>query len=346
MSEWYVEGGGKYIIDNKQIFGRNIYVSTDEVYQIRNRFKNTDCFTTVFMYKGPQQESVLYGPLYIDMDYEIKDEASYKQLKMDYKLVISYIVSELKVPIEYIKIYFSGNKGFHILIPPEVLDIKPDKNLNNYYKTIAKKLKDYTSFKTVDTRIYDNRRLFRLNNSINSSTGLYKVPVTDSFVRSSSLESMKEYALEPKGLLYPKVKTNIKAKEKFKEIIKEYEESTNYSPKSSSKSKMKGNKKLLPCMQAILLRGVSKGNRNNVTMMLSSSMFQSGFSLDEVVDILHDWNIEKNDPNLSDSELMTTIRSAYKACESKRYYGCSSIKDMGLCVPDNCKLSKSKGDIH
>lgn len=36
------------------------------------------------------------------------------------------------------EIYFSGNKGFHVLIPPEVFGITNDINLNIKYKKLVK----------------------------------------------------------------------------------------------------------------------------------------------------------------------------------------------------------------
>ena len=75
-------------------------------------------------------------------------------------------------------------------------------------------------------------------------------------------------------------------------------------------------------------------------VVVSSSLFQKGISLDEVIDLMTKWNYEKFDEPLSEFEIINTVKSAYRMIESGMKYGCSSIKDMGYCLKEKCKLYK------
>ena len=75
------------------------------------------------------------------------------------------------------------------------------KDLNSKYKILATELKSYTITKSVDTRIYDNKRLFREPNSINRKTGYYKVQLTLNDLKAMSYEDLIKYASKPRDLL-------------------------------------------------------------------------------------------------------------------------------------------------
>ena len=84
---------------------------------------------------------------------------------------------ELGVEENKLQIFFSGNKGFHLIIPAELFGIKPSKNLNKIYRKMAKSFCEKIQNKTLDLGIYDRRRLLRIPNSINSKANLYKIPL-------------------------------------------------------------------------------------------------------------------------------------------------------------------------
>ena len=118
-----------------------------------------------------------------------------------------------------VQIYFSGSKGFHILVEPEVFGIEPRQNLNEQYKTIASELNKQTIYKTIDVRIYDRRRLFRFPNSINAKTGLYKVPIRQKDLRGITIEKIQEYASEPREIEWMEPAFIEKAKSEFERVL-------------------------------------------------------------------------------------------------------------------------------
>lgn len=340
---WYIEMGGTYIINSQKVFGRKIYTSINKKTEVRNKFKNTDVYATVFQYNNENQnDSELYGPMYIDLDMEFNTNEEYLKLKADLCRIVTYLDLHYGIPASYIRYYFTGKKGFHLIIPANVFNIKPDKNLNVYYKAIAKELSENTILPIIDLKIYDKKRLFRLPNSINGKTGLYKVPISYEDLLRLNYDEIKQYASSPKNInieeAHP-VDTAINKIIGIKTSIKEASEQKKKNraiPTNVDLSKIK----FPSCIQDIYKNGCLEGNRNNTTVILASSFFQQGIDYNTGLAMISKWNDERNDPSLSNEEINATVLSAYQQVQSGRRYGCSSIKDSGLCVGKMCKIYK------
>ena len=339
----YYEMGGSYVANNKKIFNRKIFVTQEEIDEVKNRFNNKDVYCTAFKYDNENQdESNLIGPLYIDLDYEINNDIDFQKIKRDLNLVITTLENEFKVPRDLLKLYFSGNKGFHIIVSETILGVTPCKNLNEIYKAIAQVLKNNTFLKSVDTRIYDNKRLLRVVNTINSKTGLYKVPIKLNQLNKFSFEQMQEYAKQPKIVLFKQPVRVAKAVQAYNEFVDKF-----YKDKNKDKHKhteVFGSIKEMPlCIKAIEDNGATKGQRNNTAIILANCYYQLGLTYEEALNRMLKWNDEKNMPNLSETEIISVTFSGYKAGEKNRKYGCSSIKDLDLCIKNTkCKFFNKK----
>lgn len=341
MESYYLELGG---VENG-FFKRNTYIPIDDSFEeelekYANKLKNTDVYHSVYRYESQSiNDCLLYAPVYFDMDMEINEDKDFQKIVKDTLLVVSFLKEEFGIPEDLIEIYFSGSKGFHILVPPEVFGIEPRKNLNIELKRIAEEANKVTLHGTVDMKIYDRRRLFRFPNTINGKTGLYKVPVSMKNLRQMDFDEIQEYAKEPKPLPEERPRLIEKAMKKYKGIMLVAK-----SREALSKRKPKGmimipesKKDLLPCVKETLQCGVGKGGRNGTSVALASSLIQSGYKEDEVTELMLGWN-ENNEPPLPERELMTTIRSAHSLVGSGRGYGCTFFKDQGLCVGNTCPL--------
>ena len=335
--DWYIECGGAYNINNQKVFGRKIFVSPKDVASIaKNKFNNIDAYSTNYIYNNEDQnKSDLLGPMYIDLDGEIYDSESYNKVKQDALIVLSYLKTHLKVPKDFVRIYFSGNKGFHIIIPHIVFGIQPCQDLNAKYKIIALELNKHTINKTVDTRIYDKKRLIRLPHTINAKSGLYKVPMTEEILRASTYQSMRLYANSDKNI-------NVVEAMLVNESRQAFHDMTKIKPKirkeRDNTSFVNPNFEIPPCIKYIYANGAMEGGRNNTLIILSSALLQKGLELEECIDKMHEWNEDKNEPALEHSEVELTVRSAYKNLVDGRRYGCASISEIGACVGEHCKL--------
>lgn len=338
ISNWYIEFGGVI----KGYFKRKIYLKIDHDYQSKfNQFlketHNKDSYYTIYKYETDDYEECnVIAPLYFDIDVSIKDDRSFNYAVADTLMVVSTLMLEFGIPLDLIQIYFSGSKGFHVLVDSDVLGIKPSKSLNDDYKVIAQRMKNYTLHDSVDTSIYDRKRLFRIPNSINSKTGLYKVPLTIDELRGVTLEEMKDIASAPRELSTVKPRLVESAMNKYRRIILA-NRMKNHKKKHPRSVISFQKKKPLPCVVRILKEGVSEGGRNNTCTAVSSALAQSGYDKDEIQDMMIGWN-QLNDPPLPESEVIRTVQSAYSLAEAGKGYGCTFFKDNGYCVGETCNI--------
>ena len=205
------------------------------------------------------------------------------------------------------------------------------------FKKFALWLQENTNCQIIDTGIYDRRRLLRVPNTINSKTGLYKVPITKELLDTFSLTDMLTYAKEKHEEQEKEYFLNDKASKEYKKVIKD-----------KIKIKTKDGfviplepKEMLPCAIKLLKEGALKGTRNNSCVAIASSILQSGESKEDAFAILKEWNT-LNDPPLEEHELRITFNSAYTMLQHNRRYGCNTYKDLGYCIGEKCKLSGGK----
>lgn len=343
MDGFLTEFGGS----KNGFFSRNIYVPRDEgfadrVSKLLANFNNTDVYYGVYNYQSDDiAKCALYGSPYIDLDLDIKDDEGFDEVRHQTVMAMQYFEKYFGIPLEMQQVYFSGSKGFHVVIPATILGITPDTELNIKFKKLAGLVAKSMDCNAIDLRIYDRKRLFRIPNTINGKTGLYKVPVPINLLWSCSLEEMKEWASEPREIHFDEPMLIHKSAIHYHTLFRLLKPSE----KAESKPKKRDfeipttQKELLPCTKEILSTGVQKGQRNNTTVALASSLMQSGKQLKDTIEILEEWN-EFNDPPLDEKELHTTAISAYSMLKSGRTYGCAYFKELGVCAGKDCKLNE------
>ena len=322
-------------------FRRNLYFKRDELFADKvdsfiKDFNNTDVYYSIYNYSDDNiNECYLSGPLYLDFDINNLEE-NYKTIRREVYQTIRYFERVWKIPSKLVKIYFSGYKGFHLIINNHLFGVNNyDSGLNLKYKILAKLIQKECGLTTLDIKVYDRKRLFRMPNSINGKSGLYKVNISLETLMSSSLLDIQRIAQQPtveENTTYPLIL----------EAMKYYQYL--FTPVKKAIKKQKNivvtpdkTKKLLPCIVDILEAGIDEGKRNNTTIALVSSLFQSGRDIKQVREIILKWN-KFNNPPLNEREVNTTISSGYNMFKSKRYYGCNSIQELGLCLGIKCPL--------
>ena len=338
-----MELGGKKKDRN---FQRNILTTLNEINSFRKEFNNTDIYSTIYQYNSTDQnESLLYAPLYFDLDYndlvnEDTEETAFEIIREDAKKVIAILDALFYIPEEQLKIYFSGAKGVHILVPQPILGIQPRKDLNEVFRTLVTDIKKYIPNGTVDTKIYDNKRLFRLPNSINGKTGLYKIPLLASELRTLSFNDVKLLAKEPRKVEIAKPVYNTRANRMFSRYIDEWLEKLREIEDRKNKTYKTSFKYVPPCIQTILEEGVGEGSRNHTVAAISSFFKQQGLSENEVLDRLTKFNAEMVQPPLAAKEVETTVSSIFSG---EYRYGCRTLIELGFCKTE-CKIAQKKGN--
>ncbi len=275
----------------------------------------TDCYRSIFLfdeslkfyvektnsvtgYAGPHTTELLL------FDFDSDDLEAVKNEVYNF---VNHLFFNYDIPFDYIRIAFSGSKGFHISIPMTVFadEIKPSEKFYQVYKNVAQELSE--GFKFVDYSIYELKRLFRITNTIHSKTRLYKVPITLDELKLS-IEDIKALATAPRMLGYTNP-TEMIVVETLGEI---YNKWLNYKPIS----KGIGQGTLKETSQAddllsILREGVAEGNRHAALIRLTAAFLNKGLTYKWAYECLKSWN-QKNTPPLPDERLESESFRVYE----------------------------------
>ena len=114
---------------------------------------------------------------------------------------IRYLESTYEVDPSWLQYKFSGSKGFHIKIPAELFGgFTASVELPEKQKSIVLTLTE--GFEGFDKSIYGTTRLIRVENTVNSKSDLYAIPLTSFELFSLSIDEIKELAKAPRKVAY------------------------------------------------------------------------------------------------------------------------------------------------
>ena len=323
-------------------FRRGIMITLDKLPKLRAEYHNTGIYTTLYKYNNAViDEAELYGPFYLDFDADIWDvdaetaRINLKHIQEDFQLALTYFEVIYGIPRKYAQSYYSGKKGFHLVYPAEIFDVEPRKDLNRIYKLMRDDVAEYAKHDTIDKRIYDNKRLFRVNNSKHQDTGLYKVPLPPEFLLKATLDDLKNAARTPIAYTWAVPVALHSARRQYRALIDKYD----YQQKELERKRQKVREKPLdytpPCIELILENGVEEGARNNTMAALVSFFKQTGMSEEEAFERTMEWGRTKCTPPIPKREIEATVPSIYSG---EKRYGCSALRELSTCYPAKCKL--------
>lgn len=130
-----------------------------------------DCYEGMFAKINGQYAGNLVFDL--DLDGFLDNDKKFKQLQKEQETLRMILTDFLMIPRKAINVTFSGCKGFHTEVISSIFLF--EKNQPEIYKKLALAIK--TKCPHLDASIYDERRLMRVENSINSRTGLHAIAV-------------------------------------------------------------------------------------------------------------------------------------------------------------------------
>lgn len=287
----------------------------------RNKIKNInsfspstgieDCFRSIFLFDANLANHVkeknsaagfngkhIADEIIFDFDNKDKPELAQKEATN----FIEHLHHKYEVPYDYIWVYFSGNKGFHVHIPIEAFteEIIPHENFWQKYKIITLKLADGFN---VDTSIYEVRRLIRLVNSVHSVSGLYKIPLKIAELKSLKFEQIRNLATKPKTI-------DILSKDEIEpvELLKEIYEHATYDNILEKQSSERTGTEI---NNALLFTGVNEGARHDILTKNVSWLIRHGHDDQSIIQACVEWN-KKNSPPIAEKELQYQLNDLIK----------------------------------
>ena len=218
----------------------------------------------------------------IDIDSDNLQEAQ------DFLTSLCTNMQDYDIDLNICRFYFSGAKGFHVMLPSGVFGAEPSEDIHKRFRRVAVELARGIS---IDTAIYDKTRIFRLPNTINAKTNLHKIELYPFEALSLSIDDILERAKEPAERL--DIETDYDPSEELTELYHEDFSKPKENRQFASKYKQSMNR---------LMQGVGRGERNNIGIRVASHLYQCGLPPKMMYAALEEWN-KTNNPPLTDDEL-------------------------------------------
>lgn len=329
---------------------RNHLVPVHEVEGLVSRYGPDECYATIFFFSDDillyMDENLVGGqpslagydgrvwaaflPFDIDGGPGVAGlEAARLLARATYALLERW----WNVPPAALHAYFSGAKGFHLLLDTRVFGrVAPSADLHRVFAhvrlLVRRRLGARANLARFDLAIGDKVRLLRLPNTRHRASQLFKIPLSREELFGCNAEQIRALAQNPRplvgttcgGLLPLTVlPTQPLAQAVFRRaqrIVRSRRQHPYRLPKPPADLLAA----LCPARQAMLAGGVTPGMRNNVAIRLASALRRAGYSREHTQAILLDWNHRLSEA-LPEREIATVVRSAY-ARPFPYAYGC------------------------
>ena len=298
------------------LWNRGTIVDVEILYN-SSAFYEKECYRTLYLYGQDFPDYVnnnnrsvekfvgkhTTDNIVFDFDSENLDEVRKDVIKFIDMLVFGY-----DVPLKAIRIKFSGNKGYHVSLPVELIaeGIEPTEYFWLTYKTFVELMT--VKFPTADTGIYNPMRLIRIINTQHGESGLYSVPLSyedlcdkDVDIRACAVTPMDEpeqlstvemEVCSPLNLVWVEA---LKVKEPVKE-----------KPKQGDGSFAKA-----------LTTPVGMGARHEALSKIAGYLIDKHVGYDEALPICLIWDGQNESP-MGDDRLQKDLRGMYNSYWNKR----------------------------
>ncbi|WP_214812307.1 DNA primase small subunit domain-containing protein [Exiguobacterium sp. s181] len=336
VDAWYNNQDGKGIPWKR--------IKVDEVKEFQNEeAMNFNCFTTVQRFNSPERKKgaeLFTAPLYFDLDHE-KDPAV---SQADAVKLIDFLTEELDIAESDIWVYFSGSKGFHILVNSQAIGIEPREDLHKIFKHISGYLVHRLELESLDLVVYTAKRMLRLPNTVHQKTRRYKIELNVGELKTMSLDEIKNLAGQPRKpdeLKYTNqvrresVSLRPNANTFYKNKMDEYLEAAATSKKKYDTEEFNFKKGKPPaCVEDILNGGWKKdGDRNQATVQLSCYFKDAGHTKEETLEILEEWVLKhtSSKSGYEKSQRVANTRSVVDsvyADDNQYRFGCAFIRSL------------------
>jgi replicative DNA helicase len=261
-------------------------------------------------YEGPHTSEAFV------VDVDCKDDL--ERARTDAVRILEYLYAEYELPIEVVRIAFSGAKGFHLVVPMAAIAAE---HMRPHFAAIQHEMASrmFKGFDTVDLAIYESKRIFRLPNTVNGKTGLHKVYLSYQELRSD-IDTIRQIAASPRkasveDLGYLPV-GEVSRCPALAELFADCERTAKDGARTrhyAAPEKTDEAEEVLT--DAATLQGIfggdGEGGRNNRLVRFCGLMISRGIDRSFCTELARVWNLQ-NRPPLDDAELVETVDKQYR----------------------------------
>ncbi len=338
---------------------RNHVVPVGEVEALIARHGREECYASVFRFSADillylaehrvdgrasiaGYDGRIWAPfLPLDIDAHPPDSTLTDALELA-RRVHALLVDHWHTPAEAVHVYFSGAKGFHLLVDARALGrIVPSRDLHRLFARmrleILYALPD-AARNLFDLVIGDKVRLLRLPNTRHAGSGLFKIPLSGDELQRCPAAEICALGRAPRPLvgvtaggLEPVAAVDAVPAlvERFDRARRALVRSRGPHPYRFGQPAANPKDALCPARLAMWRADVPPGGRNNAAIRLASAFRLAGQPYAQTVELLRQWNQRQTRP-LAASEIESVGRSAY-ARPYPYTYGCHDEVIRSFC---------------
>lgn len=249
-----------------------------------------------------------------DCDYQklgIDEETALERSQEDVKKLVTWFQQTFDIDDPaLIQIWFTGSKGFHAVIRPEIFGIQPHSHLTYIIRNIAVELAELLGLETLDRSVYTCPRQWRIPNTIHPRTGRFKIEITQAELMRWTVPRILKESRAPRAeynareaipfshlwddIEYSDVPPDPVAVAWYRERYEHYEayrDLRNGKPRVGITIPKKGSKHYPACIKDILENGPKDGgpNRNRVILPIAGFLNDIGLKQSAANEIIENW---------------------------------------------------------
>jgi len=333
---------------------------------------NLNVFASVQRWKDPipEEGQSHYAPVYFDLDVDPVKEPNLDSAIRDAKKLWEYF-NTLGVSNPHTRIWFSGSKGFHLTVEPEVFGIKASVNLTYIMKRLCQDIQNLLELKTLDLAVYSKRRVLRVVNSIHQTSNLFKVEITVNDL-NQGIEHIRALAVKPQEEQwdpeeYKEISPVTECVELYKQAIDDYETAENMRRLEPHKPININTGEDPVCVKDLITNSIRRDSvRNQAQMVLASYYKDIGVASEDATQTIIEW-VEQvpacftstTDPRKLRANVISTVKTVYENKESsgvdvdenpipKYHFTCAFIRTLGSkenpirCDYDKCRVTNEE----
>lgn len=306
-----------------------------------------------------EQSAVKYkGPMYFDIDCEGRLEISIDSAIKVVTKLINY-----GVPERFMKIYCSGSKGFHILVPQNFfVDFRFKSGLPRIYKRIAYHFHE----EGMDYNVYSQGkgRMWRVANVLRDN-GKRKVRISFAELKKLTVEKYLTYSVDPKpNSEFPKFENGLRSdalaglyKESRRQVIQEDKRIASQVGVTDEELKALGGEDPACIKQMAAFSGMNPDKHfNDFAMQFMTYCSASGKNLDELTPVINEFaKNSKSSRHRSEDKRRREIKSlvTYSISHTDRYkFNCGIMETIfeespcaGCPIQGVCKPLGDESDL-
>lgn len=255
-------------------------------------------------YSGVHNSDILF----FDFDIDKKQTGTFEDVRQEVINLAEMLIHSYEVPTDLIRITFSGGKGFHIILPFQVvqLDVEMTKDFSARYQAFIEIIT--ADFKYADTSIYNINRVIRMVNTVHGRSKLYKIPLTLTELKNKDFDIKKvaknQRNADWKEIAFDDIVPNSDLNDIWRDI----------KVVQSNNTGVTGNK-TNTFIEAF--RNTNPEGRHQALAKIAGNLIDKNVEFDNCLAMVSTWNASLDDP-MSDDRLEKDLRGLYRSFWNRR----------------------------